>query len=395
MNGKLVGIMLLPNTGDKKCDVAMPAREVLTDSKPKKVWDITRFHRIYNHAGEVMLRKTAKAYDWELTGKLEPCQDCLESNTRKKAVEKYTESKSHIPGERIFLDGTSIKHRSLGGSRFLVVAVDDATRHTWGRTLTKKSEQNSVIMRFLRLMKSRGTPVKFIRLDNAGENKDLQKKCQETSDLNDITFEFTGRDNPQANGVVERKIAVIFSRMRVLLAAAKIPVKLKNKLWAEVAMTAIDIENLLVSANQEEPSYRKFFKKDMPKAEEMKQFGEMGIVKIPQKIKGKLANRGIPGMYLGRAKDHAADTYKLLNIKTERVIVSRDVIWLDKVYGEVAGTKLEKELDKAISELPMNGFKKSVDEGEDEAMEGATGGVQRKEPSTRKEAAPEQKAEPA
>ena len=40
----------------------------------------------------------------------------------------------------------------------------------------------------------------------------------------------------------------------------------------------------------------------MPKAEEMKQFGEMGVLKTTKKIRGKLENRGIPVMYLGRGK---------------------------------------------------------------------------------------------
>ena len=55
-------------------------------------------------------------------------------------------------------------------------------------------------------------------------------------------------------------------------------------------MTAIDIENLLVSSGHDEPSYREFYKKDLPKAEEMRQFGEMAVIKVSKQIKGKLQN---------------------------------------------------------------------------------------------------------
>jgi hypothetical protein len=34
----------------------------------------------------------------------------------------------------------------------------------------------------------------------------------------------------------------------------------------------------------------------------------MAVIKTTRDIKGKLENRGIPVMYLGRARDHAADT---------------------------------------------------------------------------------------
>ena len=100
-----------PEVNAKEKLVAMPAREVFTDNKPMKVWDINRLHRVFNHASEEVLRKTAKAYDWEVTGKMEQCQECIESNIKKKAVNKFTEGSSSTPGERIFIDTTSIKHR--------------------------------------------------------------------------------------------------------------------------------------------------------------------------------------------------------------------------------------------------------------------------------------------
>ena len=172
------------------------------------------------------------------------------------------------------------------------------------------------MVNFLRRMKARGTPIKYIRCDNAGENKELQKKCLQTHDLCGIQFEFTSRDSPQFNGKIERKFAVIFSRMRANFEAANIDMKLRRKLWGEACMTAIDIENLLVSSGHDEPSYREFYKKDLLKAEEMRQFGEMAVIKVSKQIKGKLQNRGIPGVYLGRARDHAGDTHRFLNLQS-------------------------------------------------------------------------------
>ena len=117
-------------------------------------------------------------------------------------------------------------------------------------------------------MKARGTPVKFIRCDNSGENRDLKTKVEQSNDLNNITFEFTARDNPQPNGKIEKRFDIIFNRVRANFEAAKLSRVLRNKLWAEACMTAIDIENLIVHARHENPSYREFFKKDMPRAEE-------------------------------------------------------------------------------------------------------------------------------
>ena len=77
----------------------------------------------------------------------------------------------------------------------------------------------------------------------------------------------------------------------------------------------------------------------------------MGVVKTTQKIKGKLKNRGIPVMYLGRAPDHPGDTFCLLNLESELVLVSRDVIWLNKTYGDYKGNKMDEMWDM-ISTLP-------------------------------------------
>ena len=116
-NGKLVGVALLPRSGDKsKGEMALPMRE----GSPTGSWDINRMHQVYNHAGEEALRKTAKAYGWKLTGKLDPCPHCRLGNQRSKGVAKSTETKSEKPGERIFIDITSINKRSFGGNRFLL-----------------------------------------------------------------------------------------------------------------------------------------------------------------------------------------------------------------------------------------------------------------------------------
>ncbi|MGL5934164.1 MAG: hypothetical protein ACRCZI_00925 [Cetobacterium sp.] len=334
-SGCLCGVEILPRTGssfDSRDDVAAPA----TDTP--KHWDINRLHAVFNHADEEVLRRTAAHYGWTVTGKLEACADCQQSNIKQRPVPKFTETKSSTPGERVFIDITSVAYRSLGGSKFWLGCVDDATGQTWSSFLKRKNDVPKVMMSFLRKMKARGTPVKYIRCDNAGENVDLKNKCQNSTDLTEVEFEFTARNSPQFNGKIERKFATLIGRVRAMLNAAKLTRNLRNLLWCEAAATATDIENLLIKRNQPGPSRFEFFKKDLPKADSLRQFGEMAIIKLGREIQGKLSDRGIPVMYLGREKDHAGDTYRFLNIGTNRVMVSRDAIWLNKVYGLYKGT---------------------------------------------------------
>jgi hypothetical protein len=52
------------------------------------------------------------------------------------------------------------------------------------------------------------------------------------------------------------------------------------------------------------------------------------------KIQGKLSERGSVCVFVGYPSNHARDVYRLLKLKTNHVIKSRDVIWSNKTYGE-------------------------------------------------------------
>ena len=60
----------------------------------------------------------------------------------------------------------------------------------------------------------------------------MKTKVEQSNDLNDITFEFTARDNPQPNGKIEKRFDIIFNRVRANFGAAKLSRALRNKLWA-------------------------------------------------------------------------------------------------------------------------------------------------------------------
>ena len=173
------------------------------------------------------------------------------------------------------------------------------------------------MLTFLNMLYSAGVIIKYIRCDNAGENVSLQKELQNHDKLRDIRFEFTPRDSPQFNGKAERKIAVLTARVRSLLTAAGLTEALRQKLWAEAAKLATDLENLLYSIKHKISPYEAF-KLEMTEPQTYKQFGEVGIVKFTNNIKSKLKNRGTPVIYLNRAELHAPDVCRVLKLDTNR-----------------------------------------------------------------------------
>ncbi len=79
------------------------------------------------HAGEYASRLTANFYNWKIQGKLSRCESCGLSKSRQSPIPKKAIPRSNIPGERLFIDISSIKSKSLGGSKFWLLVIDDAT----------------------------------------------------------------------------------------------------------------------------------------------------------------------------------------------------------------------------------------------------------------------------
>jgi hypothetical protein len=137
------------------------------------------------------------------------------SQAKAKAVNKLTKTELTCPGERLFLDTSGPFSPSVGGSRYDVKLVDQASRKTWGGKLKRKLQVPAQVERKIDELNAIGRTAKFLRCDNAGEQ---QEKLQVICEKRGIQLEVTAPNTPQMNGVVERKfvtdrdrgLAVIF-----------------------------------------------------------------------------------------------------------------------------------------------------------------------------------------
>jgi len=112
---------------------------------------------------------------------MEACEDYQMSNVQQKKVRKTADTESAVPGERVFIDMSSVsQHTSLGGAKVWLCSVDDATGITWNHLLKRKSDAPKKVMQLARKLLDRGQQVRFIRCDNAGELRKLQKTIDNT-----------------------------------------------------------------------------------------------------------------------------------------------------------------------------------------------------------------------
>jgi hypothetical protein len=180
---------------------------------PRKQYDFKKFHDMLGHASIESNKITAARMGIKLTGKIISCEDCLLAKMKRKNINKLSLGNSKIPGERILIDISYIKRKSLGGKDTWLLIEDQATSLKWSYFMRRKGELIDEMVKFIKTMKSKKPEsIKFIRLDNACENLGIKSRI-ELEGL-DIKMEYTSPETPEQNGQVERSFATLWGRVR-------------------------------------------------------------------------------------------------------------------------------------------------------------------------------------
>jgi hypothetical protein len=133
------------------------------------------------------------------------------------AIGKQNRSPSRIPHTRATKVGELV-HTDLagggkipltdGGSRYVATMIDDYSQYTTTYLLERKSDLKDVLRDYLKLMKTRDTPVHRLRSDNGGEYAGHQ--TIELLKEHGVKWEPTAPYNPSQNGVAERCFHTLF-----------------------------------------------------------------------------------------------------------------------------------------------------------------------------------------
>jgi hypothetical protein len=114
----------------------------------------------------------------------------------------------------------------------------------WSYFMRRKGELIQKMLVFIKTLKAKNPEsVRFIRLDNAGENLGL--KTQLELEGMTVSFEYTSPETPEQYGQVERSFATLWGRVRAMLNCSGVPQEMRDKLWAECASTATLLSNVM------------------------------------------------------------------------------------------------------------------------------------------------------
>jgi hypothetical protein len=116
-----------------------------------------------------------KMYGFKSSGSFDTCEQCAIAKAQQKNVNNNWLGSSNLPGERLYVDISSIKEKSFGGAKFWALIVDDYTEYCWSFVMKNKSDIKARIKTLLTDLKIANRIVKFIRCGNSGENMTMKK----------------------------------------------------------------------------------------------------------------------------------------------------------------------------------------------------------------------------
>lgn len=167
-----------------------------------------------------------------------------------------------------------------------------------------------------------GFKVRIVRVDGGGEFEGgWIAWCAEKG----IVIETTTPYSSSANGVSERGIRTTFDKTRSMLKDAGLP----PKYWAEVAATAVYLQNFLPSSRHPSKTPYELFSNKRPDVSHLRAFGCVAYLKIPIiHTDGKLAPRSLKAILIGY---YGRGSYRLLDRSTGQFYRSRDVVFEEGV----------------------------------------------------------------
>ena len=143
------------------------------------------------------------------------CEVCIQGGQTMHYSKKPVRRRA-VPGDLIHSDICGwITPNSLGGARYFITFIDDATGMTYLHTLPAKTALavRNAFMKFRNIFEQDGRRIKLIRTDGSGEyRKQMAKLCKQLG----IHDEETAPYAPHQNDVAERASGTLCERMPAL-----------------------------------------------------------------------------------------------------------------------------------------------------------------------------------
>ncbi|KAK4386674.1 Retrovirus-related Pol polyprotein from transposon TNT 1-94 [Sesamum angolense] len=265
------------------------------------------------------------------------CEACLQGKQHKKPFPSGTSWRVKAILELIHTDVCGpMRTPSHEQNRYFILFIDDYSRMTWVYFMREKSEVFKVFKKFKNLVeKQSGRSIKVLRSDRGKEynNSEFDKFCEEEG----IEHQTTVSYNPQQNGVSERKNRTVMEMARSMLQEKHLP----KVFWAEAVYTAVYLLNRCPTKAVQNMTPIEAWSGKKPSAKHLRVFGSICYVHIPTEKRHKLEEKTEKGIFLGYSTQSKG--YRIYNLKTKKLIISRDVEFDEDTMWNWDEEKVERQ----------------------------------------------------
>jgi hypothetical protein len=240
-SGRILGVTILPHSNE--------LFNLATSLIP-----IDIFHQQLGHPNLQAFKSTATYFGVHNFGAPFPYVHCAVSKSKKLHIAKVAQTHATAKAQRLALDISYPRDTSFGGSNYWLLIQDEFTDYIWSLFLKARSDFPDTMISWLhQFQKAISLTVQYLRCDNSGGNVRFQRLVQEDKTLT-ARCELTAPYTPEQNGMVERKYATLYDKVRAMLNWANFPDPLRHLLWAQCANHATQLENILSKQNSKTAS---------------------------------------------------------------------------------------------------------------------------------------------
>lgn len=250
------------------------------------------------------------------------CEYCQEGKQSRLPFPKEG-SRAKKPLELVHSDVCGpLEVKSIGGAQYFLTFVDDFTRKVYVYFLKSKSEVFSKFKMFKVLVENQlDLKIKRLRTDNGTEY--LSNQFKEYMQNSGIIHETSNSYTPQQNGLAERMNRTLMERARCMLINANF----QKVYWAEAVATAAYITNRCPTRSISYVTPEELWSGKKPNLKHVRIFGCEVMVHVPNIKRQKLDSKASKMFFVGYSE--TTKGYRLLDTKTKKIIISRDVVFLE------------------------------------------------------------------
>ncbi|UYV74280.1 hypothetical protein LAZ67_11002829 [Cordylochernes scorpioides] len=260
---------------------------------------ISIWHRRLNHLNQAYMKEMTQGnlvYGHDIKYRnLPECDSCIMGKLSSEPYNPVTRNNTTEPLELIHMDLCGpMANKSLGGSRYFFVLVDDFSKRTFVYFLKTKDETFDRFRYFkARVENELNLKIKDVRTDNGTEF--INDKFKGFLIKNGIHHQLTTTYSPQSNGVAERINRPLVETARTLLIDSMLPMPF----WAEAGATAAYVKNCTPHKSLRHATPMEKWKGRKPSIRHLRIFGCLVYWPTNKRRRNKFSPKSQKGIFIG------------------------------------------------------------------------------------------------